>query len=273
MLARGRPVALEDPRVTAGKPCPSLEAAGKNAQSVETIREPMSFERRARRKEAVLLRERKSIQQVPSINRDVAFAEALEKDLCTRRILIQQSRCSGEQQDISVAWMRAHRLLSELQKPGMTGRIGKNIEENPIPSNGRVVAILVPHLRRLIAKRANRLRERRTRHDKSPALGLRPERTTQKSESQPTVNRPAFKSPGGGGVRRLVERWKKSGEARLPTIHRPWRDRVEGHPGDAPCERCQRQMQLTVGFSYLPNRPASAKWPRANKLRASVRCT
>jgi hypothetical protein len=142
----------------------------------------MSLEQRTRGKEPVLLRERKGIQQMPSINRDVAFAETLEKDLCTGRILVEQSRSSGEQQDLSVAWVRAHRLLGELQKPGLAGRIGENIEENPIPRDGRPVAVFVRHLFRLIAKGENRLRRRCTRHDTPASLGLRAERTNQTPE-------------------------------------------------------------------------------------------
>ena len=178
-LARGRRVGLENPRVLAAEPCPPLEAAGKNAQSVEPLREPMGFEQRTGRQQPVLLRERQGVEQVPGIDRDVAFAETLEKDLGPCRFLVKQSARSGEQQDMSIAWVRAHRLLGELQKPGTADRIGESVEENPIPCNGRVVAILVRHLFRLIAKGENRLRRRRTRHDRPPPLGPRAERTNQ----------------------------------------------------------------------------------------------
>jgi hypothetical protein len=71
----------------------------------------VGFQQRTRRQEPVLLRERQGTQQVAGIDRNVALAEALHKNLCAGRILIQQRCCSGEQQDMPIAGLRAHRLF------------------------------------------------------------------------------------------------------------------------------------------------------------------
>ena len=64
------------------------------------------------------------------IDRNVALAEALQKALCAGRILIQQRCCGGEQQDLPIAGLRAHRLLGQRQKTRMEARIGESSQQN-----------------------------------------------------------------------------------------------------------------------------------------------
>ena len=112
------------------------------------------------------MRERQGAQQVAGADRNVALGKALQKDLRTRGLLIEE-RCRGsEQQEVAIARLRAHRFLGLWQKPGMAIRIGQGSPENLVPSGGHILRIAVQHFFRLIAERENRLRRRITRHTK-----------------------------------------------------------------------------------------------------------
>ncbi|MCP3460708.1 hypothetical protein [Bradyrhizobium sp. CCGUVB23] len=153
---------LEDPSVVTVEPSPTLKASGKNVRNVEPIREPVGFKQRTRRQEPVLLRKCQGVQQVAGTDRNVALAEAFQKDLCAGRILVQQRRRGGEQQDIPIARLCAHGLLSQRQKTRLEAAIGEGSQQNLIPR--RVLPISARQLFRLIAKWENPLRRGCMRH-------------------------------------------------------------------------------------------------------------
>ena len=58
--------------------------------------------------ELVLLRERQGAQQMAAVDRNVALGKALQEDLRAPRLLIEERRRGGEQQDVAIARLRAH---------------------------------------------------------------------------------------------------------------------------------------------------------------------
>ncbi len=112
------------------------------------------------------MRERQGAQQVAGADRNVALGKALQKDLRARGILIEERCRGGEQQEVAIARLRAHRLLGLRQKPGMAMRISEGSPEDLVPSDGHLLLIAARQFFRLIAERKNRLRRGTTRHAK-----------------------------------------------------------------------------------------------------------
>src|ERR1700704_4413412 len=81
-------------------------------------------------------------------------------------MLIEERCRGGEQQDVAIARLRAHRLLGLRQKPRMAVRIGKGSPEEVVPPDSHILLLAARQFFRLIAERKNRLRRGTTRHAK-----------------------------------------------------------------------------------------------------------
>jgi hypothetical protein len=151
------------------------------------------------------LRERQGAQQVAGADRNVALGKALQKDLRARGILIEE-RCRGsEQQEVAIAWLRAHRLLGLRQKPGMAMRISEGSPEDLVPSGGHILLIAAQHFFRLIAERENRLRRGMTRHAKPCRFACKRTNESTLRQIELTGARGAFKHAMAAQRRVTVE--------------------------------------------------------------------
>ena len=101
-------VAFENAIVLVREPSLTRQAPGKNGERVEQTRQRVGFQHRPRELKLVLLREHERAQKMAAVGRDVAFGKALQEDLGAPRLLIEQRRCGGEQQDMALARSRAH---------------------------------------------------------------------------------------------------------------------------------------------------------------------
>ena len=125
----------------------------------------MGFQHGTRRSELVLFRERQGAQQVVGADCNVTLGEPLQKNLRPRGILIEECCRGGEQQDVAIAWVRAHGLFGLRQKPRLAIRIGKGGAKDLVPPTA--TSCCSAGLFRLITERQNRLRRGSTRHAKS----------------------------------------------------------------------------------------------------------
>ena len=116
-----------------------------------------------------------------AVDRNEALGKALQKDLRARGILIEERCRGGEQQEVAVARLRAHRLLGLRQKPGMAMRISEGSPEDLVPYGGHILLIAAQHFFRLIAERENRLRCGITRHTKPCRFACK--RTNESNDS------------------------------------------------------------------------------------------
>ena len=134
-------------------------------QSIEPIREPVGFQHRTRRNRACSPARAPAHSAGGRYRSQRSAWEALQKDLRARRILIQQRCCGGEQQDVPIAGLRAHRLLGLRQKTRMDDPESANAASRTRSHRGgRILPISARHLFRLIAEWENRLRRGCMRH-------------------------------------------------------------------------------------------------------------
>jgi len=126
---------------------------------------------RSRRSELVFLPKRQGVQHVPGGDRDEAFGKALEEYLRAPRICLEEGGHGGEQQNVPVARLRAHRLFGQLQESGIATRLGEGGPQDLLPTERlferRGLALFgAAHLFRQLAERQDRLRRGSTSHAK-----------------------------------------------------------------------------------------------------------
>ena len=206
-------------------------------RALNRIREPIGFQHRTRQSELVLLRERQGAQQVAGADRNVALGKALQKDLRARGMLIEERCRGGEQQDVAIARLRAHRLLGLRQKPGMAIRIGKGSPEDLVPPDSHIL---------LLAARQSLPADRRKEKPSAPRNHEACKTVPLRLQAKPTNRRVSRSSlPGNDGHSSTP--WRRSGawlwRARpgFPRSTRPTRIR-HGRPGrcrkiaESPCD-------------------------------------
>ncbi|WP_291704834.1 hypothetical protein, partial [Bradyrhizobium sp.] len=120
----------------------------------------MRLQQRLRRRQPFLVRQRQGIQQMAGVDLDESLAKALQKDLRAGGILVEQRGGGGEQQDMPVARLRAHRLFGQCQKARIEVRIGQRCPQKAVRLAGCIRLILARHLFRLSAKREHHLGRR-----------------------------------------------------------------------------------------------------------------
>jgi hypothetical protein len=131
------------------KPFLPAQSGREDAHEHKSIGQVMGGQHRARQAELVLLRQRQGMEEMEAAFRNVALREPLEKNLGSNRVLSNQGRGSGKQEDRAITRMRLHRTLGELQELRCPARICNDQAEDilpPAPAFLRLIAEGQRHL-------------------------------------------------------------------------------------------------------------------------------